>query len=209
LGLVLFGCGCLGPIDSLYPPPPGQPPKTVYVISNGWHAGLVVRRTDIPSNLWPETQDFAEYNYLEVGWGAKGFYMAKTITPCVAIRTMCWPSPSVLHVVGFDPPPEVVYPTADLVAVELSNAGFLELCRFAAVSFAHDPQGEPIRLGPGLYGVSQFYDAHGHYYFPNTCNMWTARALRAAGCPITPPYAFAADNVVFQTRQFGRVVLRP
>jgi hypothetical protein len=31
-----------------------------------------------------------------------------------------------------------------------------------------------------------------------TCNVWTARALRAAGFPITPVWALTAANVMFQ-----------
>jgi uncharacterized protein (TIGR02117 family) len=207
LCLLLCVGACLMSKRELFPPPPdGPPPKTVYVMSNGWHAGLVLPCADIPSEVWPACPDFAGHRFVEVGWGAKGFYMARNISATLVLRTLCWPSPSVIHVVGFDEPPEQVFKQVDLVEIQLSEAGYRNLCQFVGDAMARDAEGQPVRLGPGLYGVSQFYDALGVYYYPNTCNQWTARALRAAGCPITPIYASTAHNVMFQVRRFGRVV---
>lgn len=202
---VLGLSACLGPRPDLFPPSPqGPPPKTVYVVSNGWHAGLVLPRYEIPHESWPASQDFADFRYVEVGWGAKGFYMAPTLTPQLVLRTMAWPSPGVMHVVGFNDPPEVVFEEVDLVAIHLSESGFRHLCQFIGEAMSLDAAGQPCRLGPGLYGISQFYDAQGWYYYPHTCNQWTAQAIRAAGCPITPLYASTAQNVMFQVRRFGR-----
>ena len=58
-------------------------------------------------------------------------------------------------------------------------------------------------LGPGQAPVSRFYPARERYYLWRTCNTWTARALRAAGVPITPLYAITAGNVMYQARQSG------
>src|SRR5262249_52704227 len=40
--------------------------------------------------------------------------------------------------------------------------------------------------GPGLYAESRFYRAIGRYRLFDNSNTWTAKALRAAGCPIDP-----------------------
>jgi hypothetical protein len=46
--------------------------------------------------------------------------------------------------------------------------------------------GQPAALGPGLYGPSLFYEAHGRFSYSNVCNHWAADLLNAAGLPITP-----------------------
>jgi uncharacterized protein (TIGR02117 family) len=195
--------GCLSAIKTLYPPSITDQARVVYVVSNGFHAGLVIRRDDIPTEIWPEHVELPSTEYVEVGWGSEGFYMAPRITPAIAVRALCWPSAAVLHVACFSGPPDQVFVDCRVVGVRLSESGFNELCRYIHESYELDAQGHAIALAPGLYGESEFYRARGKYYFPNTCNAWTARALRAAGCPITPAYCATAQVVILQTRRFG------
>jgi hypothetical protein len=63
-----------------------------------------------------------------------------------------------------------------------------------------------MSLGPGLYGNSRFYLSRETYHLFNTCNVWTARALRAAGLPITPARAISVESLMSQARKFGAVV---
>ncbi len=210
--------GCLSANKALYPPvrqtaseqsiqtvstfsAPTSPLSSVYVVSNGWHAGLILKRDDVDLAIWPELAEIPSTEFVEIGWGNEGFYMAKEITPGLVLGALV-PSPSVLHVAGFTGDIERIFRGAELVRIELSKQGLDEMCRFIHVTYVHDNAGQTVRLGPGLYGESEFYRAHGKYYFPNTCNVWTANALRAAGCPITPAYASTAQNLVFQAKQF-------
>lgn len=201
--LVASSAGCCHAVRHLFPPAATATRRSVYIISNGWHAGIVLCRADVRDDLWPELRDVPPTEYVEVGWGSREFYMARRLTPAVCVRALCWPSESVLHVAGFDGAPSRVFINASVTRVDLSDAGFEQLCRFLHASYEPDASGRPQCLGPGLYGVSAFYRARGRYYFPNTCNVWTARALRAAGCPVTPAYAAAAPNVVFQAGLCG------
>ena len=180
--------------------------KSIYVVGHGWHTGLVIEREHISPDLWPESTHFFDKKYVEVGWGDEGFYRARKITPQLIFKAAMVPTPSVLHVIGFNAPVERYYPVNDIARVELSPDGFEQLCRFIHRTYAHDDEGEAIWLGPGIYGTSYFYRPKGKYYFPKTCNIWTARALRAAGCPIVPELAATAENVILQTRLFGRII---
>ena len=210
--------GCLSANRALYPPLPPtpvaptiqtvstfsasiHPPPSVYVVSKGWHAGLILKRDDVDLTIWPELAEIPSTEYVEIGWGNEGFYMAKEITAGLVLGAMI-PSPSVLHVAGFSGDAERIFRGAELVRIELSKAGLDEMCRFIHTTYVRNEAGQTVRLGPGLYGESEFYRAHGKYYFPNTCNVWTANALRIAGCPITPAYASTAQNVVFQAKHF-------
>ena len=45
------------------------PFSTTYLVSHGWHAGIVVKRADIPAGIRPRHNEFPEAEYLE-GAGA-------------------------------------------------------------------------------------------------------------------------------------------
>jgi uncharacterized protein (TIGR02117 family) len=199
---LLLCSGCLGPVKSLYPAAADQRPRTIYVVSHGWHTGLVIPCDDISPRLWRAARDFAPARYIEVGWGDDGFYRAPKITFGITLRAIFWPTPSVLHLVAVNDPP-TEFAGSKMVKVELSAEGFERMCAFIGQTHEYSVDARPFWLAPGLYGESAFYRARGRYYFPKTCNHWTARALRKAGCPITPIYCATAGNVLFQTARFG------
>lgn len=207
VGLVVFSAGAVGcarSIEGLYPPGPAEPVKTIYVINHGWHTGIAVRRANIPESVWPEHAEVADSEYLEVGWGAREFYMAPEGTLGLALKAVLWPSPAVLHVVGFDGPVAQFFPEREIVEILVSDRGFQRLAAFIGAAHAKDGSGRTMVVGRGHYANSRFYAAREKYSLLKTCNTWTARALRAAGLPITSLYAVSAGNVMDQTRPLGR-----
>lgn len=204
--LTVLLAGCLGPVQGVFPAGSGQPTQTVYVVNHGWHTGIVVPTAPLPASIRPVWLDVTRHPHLEMGWGDDGFYRAEQVTSGIALRAMFWRNPAVLHVVAVDKPPEVYFAGSGIIAVTVSAEGFRRLCTYLADSYATTDRGEVFDLGTGIYGTSRFYRATGHYYFPNTCNKWTARALRATGAPISPFYALRAENVFSQSRKFGVVV---
>lgn len=179
---------------------------TVYVVGHGWHTGIAVKTSDVSRTLWPEVGDFSDTNFVEVGWGDEGFYRAKRITPQLVLRAAFWPTPSVLHVAGFYNAPHETFEFSDIVEVETSRQEFDNLCEFIGDTFERDETGKSTDLGQGIYGDSLFYRAKGKYYVPKTCNIWTARALKAGGLAMTPAMAIRSENVIAQSRRFGRVI---
>lgn len=180
-------------------------PQMVYVISNGFHAGLVLPQDPIDPDIWPEHERSGRRRWVEVGWGDEGFYRAEKITAGIVVDAI-FPSPSVLHIVGFDRPIEECLTQGDLVSMSLPREQFDTLCRFIHDSYARNDEGEAISLGKGLYGDSRFYRARGNYYFPKTCNVWTAQALQTSGLPVHPSMAVTADGVLWQVRRFGETI---
>jgi len=116
------------------------------------------------------------------------------------------PTASVLHIVGFNGPVPAYFPYSEIIGIELSSAGLEQLSRTVAASFARDEAGNITSLGPGLYGNSRFYLSRETYHLFNTCNVWTARALGAAGLPITPATATRVENLMSQAYKFGTVL---
>src|SRR5690242_13325653 len=106
----------------------GPEKRTVYVMSNGFHTGLIIEQEDVPRDAWPEVDEIAAHPWVEVGWGSEIFYRAKKITAPVVLGAIV-PNPSVLHVVGWDESPEAVFTKSDLIRLELDEAHFADLCR--------------------------------------------------------------------------------
>lgn len=197
---------CSAPVKGLFPPNENAPGRSIYLVSHGWHAGIVVKRADIPEGVWPERNDFPESEYLEVGWGDRDFYQTPGVHVGLALKAALWPTSSVLHIVGFSGPVPGYFPNSGIIEIKLSYPGFERLCRYIADSYAKDEAGHALRLGPGLYGKSAFYLSRETYHGFKTCNVWAARALRAAGCPITPAFAIRVDGLMSRARTFGAVV---
>ena len=96
-----------------------QVARSIYVMSNGFHTGLVFNRYDIPEEAWPEIRQIPDHDWVEVGWESEIFYRAKKINAPVVLEAVV-PNPSVLHVVGFDRNPEELYAGMDLIRIELN-----------------------------------------------------------------------------------------
>jgi uncharacterized protein (TIGR02117 family) len=179
-------CGaCAAPVRDAPVPGENEPRKTIYLVSHGWHANT---------------------EYVEVGWGDMDYYQTPDPHMGLIIKAALLPTASVLHIVGFSGSVPAYFPYSEIIKIEISSAGFEHLSRTIAASFATDEAGNTTSLGHGLYGNSRFYLSRETYHLFNTCNVWTARALRAAGLPITPVRAITAENLMSQARTFGVVV---
>ncbi len=197
---------CAAPVKGLFPPEENAPRKIIYLVSHGWHAGIVLQRADLASGVCREYKDFPHGDYLEVGWGDRDYYRTPNPSLGIAVKAALWPTPSVLHIVGFSGSVPGYFPNSEIIEIALSYQGFERLCRYIDGSFALDEQGDPLALGAGLYGNSQFYQSKESYHAFKTCNVWTARALRAAGCPIKPFSSVGVESLMSRARTFGKMI---
>jgi len=178
----------------------------VYVVSHGWHTGIVVPANVIQEQLPLLKDRFADVGYLEFGWGDKGFYQAEEITSGLTVRAVFWPTESVMHVAAVPMSPADYFPDSQVKKLCLSDDALSSLNQFIASSFyrASDSVGDSMGDGAlsvlknGIYGNSQFYKGVGNYYLMSTCNMWTAKGLRSAGIDISPTFKWTADSVMNQ-----------
>ncbi len=95
-------------------PAPGvsAPSKTIYLLSHGWHAGIVLQRAEIGDSVWPEPVDCPDAQYLEVGWGDMDYYQTPDPHQGLIFKAALLPTASVLHIVGFSGPVPAYFPTA-------------------------------------------------------------------------------------------------
>jgi uncharacterized protein (TIGR02117 family) len=184
----------------LWPPANGAPSTEIYLVSNGYHAGLVVPTAQLAEiarqngavALTNVAGRFSEFPYIEIGWGEEQFYAAvptvAQVTFGLAVRALFYPgNSSVLHVVGVSDDPRKVFRSADIVRMDVSEPGFTGLLKAIDATFARSGEPPaPQALGKGLYGTSLFYRAQRSFHIFNVCNHWAADMLSAAGLPVTP-----------------------
>ena len=177
----------------------GRRAVTIYVVSHGWHTGIAIPVHELPADTWPERRDFPNAVFLEVGWGDRGYYRASDPGTSTALRAALIGGPGVLHLVALPKPPPAVFTQSEVVAVAVSRQGLKRLGAHISASYERNQHGETIPLGPGLYGNSRFYASREHFHLFNTCNVWTARALRAAGVPVSP--SLTAEGLMEEVRR--------
>lgn len=168
----------------------------VSVVNHGWHTGLVVPAAQL-ENLLPELRArFPGAAYYELGWGDQGFYQAQEITTGLTLQAMFWSSGAALHVAAIHGAPGRYFAGAQIARLCLADPALGSLMRFIADSFYRGADGKIVALKNGIYGNSQFYAAEGRYQLLNTCNKWTAKALRSAGMDLLPAFKLTAGSVM-------------
>ncbi|WP_232629198.1 DUF2459 domain-containing protein [Methylobacterium sp. Leaf118] len=173
--------------------------ETVLLVSHGWHSGLVLRRDSLTgagagAALRTIATRFRDFPEIEVGWGEARFYRATptlaAFDASLALKALftLGGRDGVIQVVGLERPARASFPSADIVPVRVSRAGLARLIARLDASFRLT-DGQPVDVGPGLYGPSLFYAAEGRFSYANVCNHWSANLLNAAGVPVTPVLA--------------------
>lgn len=172
--LLLAGCAS-APAER-----PGASEIPIYVVAHGWHTGLAMGAADIDFARWRPLPHPASAKYLEVGWGDRDYYPAPGFNLWYGFKALAWPTPSVLHVTGFNEPPAREFPASEVVELRLSRAGFERLLAYITASFEADS----APIAPSLYASGAFYPSREKFHLFKTCNVWVAQALREAGIEV-------------------------
>ena len=207
LPLVLLTLGACATAPAGPAPRNDGPAVSFWLVTQDAHTGIAVRRADIPAGLWPESRDFPQADYLEVGWGERDYYMGRDQGFWDKLRVALGANPSVLHVAGIRGPLPGSFPASEIVELSLPAAGYERLIRY--IQDAYDRSGAPFvaPLGPGLYGDSRFYPGRESFSLLRTCNVWTAQGLRDAGLPVSD--AITREGLMSQVRRIGKSVQKP
>lgn len=201
LWFVLLSIACTASTTDQAPAVDCETLRIFYVVSHGWHTGVVVDRRDIIMARPSLAQDFSDGQYLEMGWGDEQFYQARTITPNLALRAVLWPTNTVLHVVEVPTAPQRYFSRSEVLEISVPEAGYERLLTFIAASFEEGYDNRVIRLGPGLYGNGWFYRGVGVFHTFNTCNTWVAKAIVSTGFTLTNPAPITVEGLLSQLRR--------
>lgn len=188
------------------PPAPALPNSgatahTVYVVSNGWHTGIVVPYGDVrASGRVPEAADFPGALFLEFGWGDREYYPSPRPTLGMGLRALLTPSPAVMHVAPLSRPPAEAYPAAEVLSVPVGAGALERLIAGIGADFERPAGGAAAAVAPGLYRDSRFYAARGEFHLFNTCNTWAARMLEVAVPGLSSSGVITADELMGRLR---------
>ena len=171
--------------------------RIIHVVSNGWHTGIVLARSDLAHGDIPEINDFPKAKFFEFSWGDAKYFPAPEKGLAMVISALFTPTPAVLHLAGLPAEPRKVFPNAEIVELQLSSTGLQNLVAYIGDSF---DRGAADSGFPGLYRFSRFYPATGRFHIFNTCNTWTARGLKTAGIPVTVSGTLQAEELMAQLR---------
>ncbi len=160
--------------------------KTIHLV-----AGLLHTDIAIPVNQAVKTRfafmekngiDLGQENlkHLIIGWGSREFYTSTKNYSDIGFATT-WIAVSgdrsVMHV----QPAGKIEDYPDIIRIELNDDAFSRLLSFIETSFDRDNE-MPVLIDDATFGSGDvFYEAVGGFDIFRPCNVWTSRALRAAG----------------------------
>jgi len=171
--------------------------KEIFVVNYGWHAGIILKVKDVNSSVWKIDSPFLQFKYIEVGWGDEDFYKSSDPSIWITLKAGVIPTSSVLHIRAINHYELNSFPKDKVAKLTISEKGFERLSLFIQNSFAKEND-KLIPLSKGLYPNSLFYLSSKKYHIFNTCNIWSAEALRSAGLDITPFVSLTTDNLFSQ-----------
>jgi uncharacterized protein (TIGR02117 family) len=197
---------------ALFPARDGGVP--IVVVDHGYHAGLVLPRDMLAEIAGDERLErlaqavgvFSAYDHVEIGWGEDRFYrfvpVANIASAHHILRALFNPfNDSVLHVVGVNGDPAMVFARSAPLTLMLSAEGLRRIARELDRQLAPDAAGRVEPAGQGLYGPSTFFAARDRYHILNTCNHWAGRTLELAGLPYAPVEATLSAGLMFDLRR--------
>ncbi|SFL79458.1 DUF2459 domain-containing protein [Nitrosomonas communis] len=207
---------CAFPVENLWPPPPDSAARTVYVSLDTWHAMIAFPQSEemtvnsahqeehqfpqLPSSLghvlpFIRNQRFEEWGYAERAWYLEGRWGLTGV-----MRALFWPTEGVVEVGWYDQvwANRTPQPPSDLFIFRLSEEGYQRLRHHLDATIAD-------RNSVTAFGTSLFYPAKRSYHALHTCHQYAAYALREAGLPLSPFWAFSRASFAWQLHRAVRI----
>ena len=203
LFLLCLLCACSGSVTEHSAPDKRTFARIVFVVHDAWHSAIVVRTRDFSPDVLPELQDFPGAEYLEFSWGDRDYFPHPDPGFGMALRAAFWSKGSIIHVVGVQGSLAHSYPSAEIIAIPLSETAFQRLLRFVSQTFSRPGPASLSEALPGLSANARFYLAQGRFSIFRTCNTWVAEALEAAELPINPSWVITAGSLGRHARPLG------
>ncbi len=178
--------------------------KSVFVVQQAWHTGIIVQTGDIDGDIWPEISRYPSEKYVDISWGDEKFYQAEGRPFFLAARAVLFPTQSVLRVFPFDLPLKSSYgQEARIIEIPVNDDQLKALTQFIADAYERDDAGNP--QPSTIYGESRHYFlANRKYHLFRTCNTWVALAFKEAGFDIRSCCVLNANQLFKQLEKIGK-----
>ncbi|CAB3773470.1 DUF2459 domain-containing protein [Paraburkholderia humisilvae] len=182
----VFTAGCATtPIPSPAPFAESTPPvTTIAVVRRDWHTDVCIHREDAAPVIGALAVDFDGARFLCFGFGERRFVFERDHGVFAALGAL-FPSHAALLMTVLRATPQEAFGASSVIDLRIGEKGRAGLNAFLQASVQTRDDGAPVKLGDGPYQGSVFFAATFTYDAFHTCNTWTARALRAAGLPVS------------------------
>lgn len=202
---------CASPVEGLWPPPPDPAVQTIVVSLDTWHAMIAfpIQQADIdrPLAFSSEEGPFPQHSSLrtphlfeEWGYAERAWYLEGRTGVTGVMRALFWPTEGVVEIGHHDRvwAERTPQPPSDLFNFRLTDEGYQRLHRHLQTTLLSD---EPV----ATFRQSAFYPAKRSYHLFHTCHQYAALALREAGLPLLPFWAFNRTSLAWQLRRAARL----
>jgi hypothetical protein len=193
-GAILLSA-CASPVEGRRPSSQGSASRSIVVSLDTWHA-MIAFQNDTPDDSRFTSRAYEEWGYAERAWYLEG----KTGVSGV-VRALFWPTEGVVEVGHYDRvwADRTPQPPAELFVFRVSDEGYQRLRR-------HLRGTRSVETAIASVGQSSFYPAVRSYHLFHTCHQYAAHALREAGLPISPFWAFNRTSLAWQLRRAARLI---
>jgi uncharacterized protein (TIGR02117 family) len=186
------------------------PRVVIYVVKRRWHTDIGFNAADVPLPLAAVRAKLPAAHYLLFGFGDRHYLVNKGRSTAGLLGAV-WPGPGVVLVTGLTATPEKAFAEDGVIRLTLSADQARRLEEFVWKTLA-TVDGVPTALGAGPYDGSYYYASNLGYSGLNTCNTWTAEALKVAGLPVSSLGVEFSGQVWHQVRKIEleqRAATRP
>jgi uncharacterized protein DUF2459 len=196
LPAMLLLSACVSPVEGLWPPAQDLFARTVIVSLDTWHAMIAFPREY-------ETEDSAlrsQHLFEEWGYAERAWYLEGRTGLTGILLALFWPTEGVIEVGHYDRvwAERTPQPPSDFFSFRLTEEGHKRLRRHLQATLLSE---EPVVS----FGQSLFYSAKHSYHLFHTCHQYAAQALRKAGLPVSPFWAFNRTSLAWQLRRVARL----
>jgi Protein of unknown function (DUF2459) len=212
LAAALLLSACASPVEGLWPPSKGSAARTISVSLDTWHAMIAfpMEQAAISDQLpavdfeaRPSTQHSAlrtQHSFEEWGYAERAWYLEGQTGLTGIVRALFWPTEGVVEVGHYDRvwADRTPQPPSELFVFRVSEEGYGRLRKHLRSTIAGV---EPV----ARIDRATFYRAVHSYHLLHTCHQYAAHALREAGLPISPSWAFNRISLAWQLRRAARI----
>ncbi len=208
---------CASPVEGLWPPPPDSATHTIVVSLDTWHAMIAFpiqpsaaslqlsatgeeEQSGATSSQGYQSSAISHSLFEEWGYAERAWYLEGKTGVSGVVRALFWPTEGVVEVGHYDRAwaERTPQPPSDLFTFRLTEEGYQRLRRHLHTTLLND---EPV----ASFGQSVFYSAKGSYHLFHTCHQYAALALREAGLPLAPFWAFNRTSLAWQLQRATRL----
>ncbi len=180
---------------------------TIFLVKQRWHTGIVIKVSEIDTTIWPEINDFRNFDYVDAGWGDSAFYQNPNFNIEQAAMALFVPTASTLRIYGFNSSTKNFLKYYDAaVEIKINGLQLKQVCKYIHCAYYQGTDGKIIIYKEEYRGRIKFYKAKGKYDIFNTCNTWIARGLNEIGFNKIDPNAILAEELFRKAAKIGEVV---